>query len=66
MNGFPRRQCRNQMTPAELAIANAMEEVEMVGANPHLTDAIIALEKARDSVADYVDGVPHPSADQDV
>lgn len=43
------------MTPAELAIRNAMIAVEEVGADPLLTDAVILLQQARDKVADYVD-----------
>lgn len=42
-------------TPAELAIRNAMKEVEGTGASPMLTDAIILLEKAFNLVADYID-----------
>lgn len=53
-----RRRCDIcQMTPAELFIRAAVAEVEMVGADPRLTDAVVLLQAARDSVADYVDGV---------
>ena len=49
------------MTPAELAILNAMIEVEKVGADERLTTAVTLLEKARNSVADFVDGVASSS-----
>jgi hypothetical protein len=54
-NGFPRRMCLNLMTPAELSIFNAMQEVEKAGAHPLLTDAVILLGQARDKVADFVE-----------
>ncbi len=44
--------------PAELAIYNAMQEVEKAGADVRLTNAVIKLADARNLVADYVDGVP--------
>ena len=50
-----------RMTPAELAILNAMIEVEKVGADERLTTAVTLLEKARNSVADFVDGVASSS-----
>ena len=51
----PRRNCIDLMTPAELAIRTAVEEVEKVGADPWLTDAVILLSQAQAKVADYVD-----------
>lgn len=53
--GFPRRLCLYLMTPAELAIYNAVQVVEEVGADPLLTDAVVLLQQARDKVADYID-----------
>lgn len=41
--------------PAEIAIYNAMQEVEKVGANVKLTEAILLLSKAKDLVGDYID-----------
>lgn len=56
------RRCRiDRMMPAELAITEAMRAVEAMPADPCLTDAIVLLGKARDRVADFVDGVPAPS-----
>ncbi len=54
-NEIPRRIRLDLNTPAELAIYNAMQEVEKVGADVKLTEAIILLGKAKDLVADYVD-----------
>lgn len=55
-NEFPRRNKLYEMTPAELAIYNAIQEVEKVGADPLLTDAVILLTQAKEKVADYIDG----------
>jgi len=49
---------RNQLdkcTSAELAIFNAMQEVEKVGADVKLTQAIGKLQEAKDLVSDFVD-----------
>lgn len=51
----PRRNRLDLNTPAEKAIYNAMQEVEKVGADVKLTEAVTLLSKARDLVADYVD-----------
>lgn len=54
----PLRRCDvQQMTPAELFIRAALIEVEQVGCDPRLTDAVVLLQAARDSVADYIEGV---------
>ena len=54
-NEIPRRNRLDLNIPAEKAIHNAMQEVEKVGANVKLTEAITLLAKAKDLVADYVD-----------
>jgi len=46
------------MNMAELAISDAIAVTETVGADPRLTDAVVLLGAARDSVADFVDAVP--------
>jgi hypothetical protein len=46
------------MSPAELAITAAMVAVEEAGASVALTDAVTLLAKARDRVADHVEGIP--------
>lgn len=53
----PRRNRLDLNTPAELAIYNAMQEVENVGADAKLTEAVILLSKARELIADYVDKI---------
>ncbi len=45
------------MTEAELAIREAMAVVERAGCHRALTDAINLLERAKNRVADFVDGV---------
>lgn len=54
---LPRRIFIDKMTPAELAIRNAVIEVEKMGADTRLTDAVVLLTKAQARVADFVDGV---------
>jgi hypothetical protein len=56
-NDIPRRIQMEKMCPAELAILEAVGVVEGMGCDPRLTDAVILLGKARDKVADFVDGV---------
>ncbi len=51
----PRRIRLDLFTPAEKAIYDAAMEVEKVGADVKLTDAVILLQQARSLVADYVD-----------
>jgi hypothetical protein len=54
-NETPRRNRLDLNTPAEIAIHNAMQEIEKIGANVKLTEAIILLQQAKDKVADYID-----------
>ena len=56
---IPRRNRIDKFTPTEQAIWDASLLVEMAGADVHLTDAVVLLGRARDKVADFVDGVPH-------
>jgi hypothetical protein len=55
VNGFPRRQRINLYTPAEKAIAEAVDVVERAGCHPLLTDAVVLLQQAKDKVADFVE-----------
>jgi hypothetical protein len=55
VNGIPRRIQLDHCTSAELAIVNAVNEVEKLGADVLLTDAVVLLQQARDKVADFVD-----------
>lgn len=57
-DGLPSRIDRLLMSPAELAITAAMAAVEAAGASVALTDAVTLLSKARDRVADHVEGIP--------
>jgi len=54
-NGFPRRSRLDLNTPAELAIHNAIQEVEKIGADIRLTNAQIKLQEAKDLVSDFID-----------
>lgn len=53
---IPRRAYLNKLTPAEIAIWNAIQAVEELPADVRLTDAVNLLIKAKDKVGDYVDG----------
>ena len=55
-DGFPARADMQQWTPAEKAIADAVQAVEASGGSPALTDAVNLLAKARERVADHVEG----------
>jgi len=54
-NEVPRKNRIDLNIPAELAIRNAMTEVEKAGAAVQLTNAIIKLQEAFDLVADWED-----------
>lgn len=54
--GIPRRARLNLFSSAEKAIWDATQEVEKMGADVRLTDAVILLGQAREKVADYIDG----------
>lgn len=60
----PRRIDRLRHTPAERAITDAMQVVEEMAADVRLTQAVILLGRARDLVADYVDGMPYRPASE--
>lgn len=57
LNEIPRRSRMEQWTAAERAIYDAVRAVEAMPADVRLTDAVILLQAARDSVADYIDGL---------
>jgi hypothetical protein len=52
---IPRRIRLELNEPAELAIRNAVNLVERLGADTRLTKASILLQQARELVADYID-----------
>jgi hypothetical protein len=55
-DGIPTRIDLHWLTPAEIAICDAMTAVEAAGGSRALTDAITLLAQARDRVADHVEG----------
>lgn len=52
---IPRRIRLDLNTPAELAVRNAVDEVEKLPADTRLTEAVILLDQAREKIADYID-----------
>lgn len=54
MENFPRKNRLDLYTPAEVAIYNAVQEVEKLGADVKLTEAVILLSQAKDKVGDYI------------
>jgi hypothetical protein len=56
-NNLSRRSQLFANSSEELQIRQAVEAVEQMGADVRLTDAIVLLQAARESVADFLDGV---------
>jgi hypothetical protein len=59
-DGWPTRSSVQHMSPAELAIRDAMLVVEDAGASLALTDAVTLLGKAQERVADHMEGNGNP------
>jgi hypothetical protein len=55
---IPRRINLQEQDASEAAIRRAVELIETLGADVRLTDAVILLDAARESVADYIDKSP--------
>jgi len=55
VDGHSRRRRMDQLTPPELAIHAAMDKIESLGAGEKLTEAVLALEAARNLVADFIE-----------
>lgn len=55
IDGVPRRARIDLFTPEERAIFDAMTMIEMLGAHPLLTGAVVLLGAARMKLADWVD-----------
>ncbi len=55
-DGWPTRNDLLLFSDGEKAIWDAVDVVEKMGASKALTDAVILLQKARDRVADHVEG----------
>jgi hypothetical protein len=53
----PRRADMRRWTAAEKAIYDALQAVEAMPADVRLTDAVTLLGAAKDSIADFIDGV---------
>lgn len=68
MTQTPRRIRQDKLVPAELALCRALCEIEELGADTRLTEALNLVQKARELVADCIDGVggfialPNPNA----
>jgi hypothetical protein len=54
-NDIPRRIVLDLNVPAEMSIRNAINEVEKIGADTQLTNAVILLTKAMNLVSDFID-----------
>lgn len=57
MNEIPRRCFVDKHVPAEKAIHEAIGAVEVMGADPLLTEAVTLLSQAKDKVSDFVDRI---------
>jgi len=53
-----RRNRRDMWTPEEVAIHDALDAVEALGAHPLLTDVVVLLGHAQSKLADYIDAHP--------
>lgn len=53
---MPRRAHLDRHTPAEQSLHAALNAVEMLGADPKLTEAVTKLSEAKDLVADWLEG----------
>lgn len=54
-NGFPRRSRLDLCEAAEKIIYDAIQEVEKLGADERLTNAVVKLSEAKDLVSDFID-----------
>lgn len=57
-DGVPTRCDMQWMSDPELAIMSAVDAIERFGGSPALTDAVNLLAKAKERVADHVEGKP--------
>lgn len=55
VDGVPRRNRVDLMTSAELAIREAVDRVETMGADARLTEVVVMLQEAKDKLSDFVD-----------
>lgn len=54
-NGFPRRSRLDLCEAAEKIIYDAIQEVEKLGADVRLTNAVVKLSEAKELVSDFID-----------
>jgi len=54
-SAIPRRNQLELNKQSEAAIYNAIREIELLGADERLTDAVNHLTKAKDLIGDYID-----------
>lgn len=54
-NEIPRRNNIDLNTPAELAIQDAIHQVENMGADEKLTAIVVMLDAAKDLLSDFID-----------
>lgn len=52
---IPRRNRMDKWSTAEKAIYDAIQEVEKMGCDIRLTEVVIKLSEAQNSIADYID-----------
>jgi hypothetical protein len=55
-NGLPRRNYQDLHTPVERHLRELVLEIEQLGADPLLTDAVMLLDKASHKLADWLEG----------
>ena len=53
--GLPRRNIQNYELPAERSLRYSMADIEELGADPKLTEALMLVQKAKEIVSDYID-----------
>ena len=55
VDGFPRRNRIDLLTPVEKEIYDLVQKVEDLGADVLLTDVVVKLGEAREALADWVE-----------
>jgi hypothetical protein len=54
-NGIPRRSNTLRWIPAEKAVYDLTQQIEVLGCHPLLTDAVILLSQVREKIADWAE-----------
>ena len=55
-NSFPRRARLDLLHPIEIAIMGTVDNIEGLGADLLLTEAVLLLGRAREKIADWLEG----------